>query len=465
MAGIQNKVHFGEGIKITPTSAESLVNLQQNSTDVASINYTGNPEGVISANPGSLCHDPVSGVVYKKGSGTGNTGWAVLGGGLPETPLSVPHGGTAAVTLTGVLTGNGTAAVTGNAVTQYAVVIGGASNAVASTVVGVAGQVLQSSGPGVNPTYSTATYPVTATGTGTILRADGTNWSPTTTTYPNTNAISTLLYASAANVMSALATGNNGLLVTGNTGVPSILAGPGATGRILQSNAALAPSFSTATYPSATMGTGKILYDNGTNFVTSVPTFPATASAIVRKMIVSDGSNWVASTETWAVPGTTGNVLTSNGTDWTSAAAPTGAVLTVTGTLTNAQIKALHATPISVIAAPGAGKVIRIISSTGKLIYGGTNTFTNGGGQPIVLAYNTAGAASDSIALVSTGVITSAANTTYIPIPVTSALAVTSATVDNIAIFAYNPSATEITGNAANNNTVSYSISYVIATI
>ncbi len=45
-------------------------------------------------------------------------------------------------------------------------------------------------------------------------------WS--TSTYPATNAVSTLLYASAANVMGALATANNGVLRTSATGVPSI---------------------------------------------------------------------------------------------------------------------------------------------------------------------------------------------------------------------------------------------------
>src|SRR3989338_1093327 len=44
----------------------------------------------------------------------------------------------------------------------------------------------------------------------------------TTTTYPATNAVSTLLYASSANVMAALATANSGVLVTSGTGVPSI---------------------------------------------------------------------------------------------------------------------------------------------------------------------------------------------------------------------------------------------------
>lgn len=102
---------------------------------------------------------------------------------------------------------------------------------------------------------------------GTILRSDGSNWVATTSTYPNTNAINTLLYASAANTMSALATANNGLLVTGSTGVPSILAGPGATGRILQSNAAAAPSFSTATYPSTGGTADTLLRSDGTNWV------------------------------------------------------------------------------------------------------------------------------------------------------------------------------------------------------
>jgi hypothetical protein len=69
------------------------------------------------------------------------------------SPQSVSEGGTGASTLTGVLTGNGTSAITGNTVTQYGVLIGGASNAVSSTAVGTAGQVLTSNGAGSDPTY------------------------------------------------------------------------------------------------------------------------------------------------------------------------------------------------------------------------------------------------------------------------------------------------------------------------
>ena len=116
----------------------------------------------------------------------------------------------------------------------------------------------------------------------------------------------------------------HGVLVGEGTGSIVALAA-GTAGQVLQSGGAAAdPVYSTATYPAASGGTGKILFDNGTNFIESTPTFPASASATSRKIIVSDGTNWVASTETWAVPGSSGNVLTSDGTNWTSAAATGG---------------------------------------------------------------------------------------------------------------------------------------------
>ena len=69
------------------------------------------------------------------------------------SPAPVTEGGTGAQTLTGVLTGNGTSAITANAVTQYGVLVGGASNAVDSTAVGTATHVLTSNGAGLAPTF------------------------------------------------------------------------------------------------------------------------------------------------------------------------------------------------------------------------------------------------------------------------------------------------------------------------
>lgn len=89
-------------------------------------------------------------------------------------------------------------------ITQYNVLTGGAGNTFNNVAPSTSGQLFTSSGASSQPTW-------------------------TTTTYPATNAINTLLYASSANVMSALATANSGVLATNASGVPSITATPTVT--------------------------------------------------------------------------------------------------------------------------------------------------------------------------------------------------------------------------------------------
>jgi len=118
---------------------------------------------------------------------SGGAVWQELGvtaGGV----ATVPEGGTGAATLTnhGVLIGHGTSPVSG-------------------TSAGTTGQLLQSKGASADPDWTTATYPATATGTGTFLRANGTNWLASTATLPDTANQGDMLYASAANVWSSLA--------------------------------------------------------------------------------------------------------------------------------------------------------------------------------------------------------------------------------------------------------------------
>ena len=81
---------------------------------------------------------------------------------------------------------------------------------------------LSSTAAGVMSWNTVSVIPSTATSNQILLStvANAPVWS--TSTYPATNAINTLLYASAANQMGALATANNGVLVTSATGVPSI---------------------------------------------------------------------------------------------------------------------------------------------------------------------------------------------------------------------------------------------------
>ncbi len=135
----------------------------------------------------------------------------------------------AAGTSGNVITSNGTdfisTSLPNTTLTNHSVALGTGTSSLSSVgPSATSGSVLQSAGSSSDPAFSTASYPSTATGTGTILRANGTNWLPTTSTYPDTNAVSTILYASSANVMSALPTVNRSSLSTNSTGVPTWLA-------------------------------------------------------------------------------------------------------------------------------------------------------------------------------------------------------------------------------------------------
>lgn len=74
--------------------------------------------------------------------------------------------------------------------------------------------------------YSTASDLAILAGTATAgqMLQSGASTTPawSTSTYPATNAVNTLLYASSANVMAALATANSSVLVTSAGGVPSL---------------------------------------------------------------------------------------------------------------------------------------------------------------------------------------------------------------------------------------------------
>jgi len=94
------------------------------------------------------------------------------GNNITVTGSPVALGGAASFNLTGT--------------TNHALQVGNATASLTSLATGSAGQVLQSAGASADPAYSTATYPATATGTGKILRANGTNWVASTATYPDT---------------------------------------------------------------------------------------------------------------------------------------------------------------------------------------------------------------------------------------------------------------------------------------
>jgi hypothetical protein len=185
-------------------------------------------------------------------------------------------------------------------------------------------------------------------------------------------------------------------------------------------------------------------------------------SSLTAYAVLCGGTSSTGVIQSVASVGSSGNVLTSNG----AGALPTfqpasgsSAVLSVSGQLTSAQIKTLHGSPVQAIPAPGAGKFIFVISAATSYVYGGTNAFTAGAAQTINIYY---GSASNIVQMVTNGAITGTANA----IAYQYALAVSSGTgvnAVNAPVNFYNPIATEIAGNAANNNVVNYTIVYFIA--
>lgn len=97
-------------------------------------------------------------------------------------PVNVPSGGTGVTSFT-----------------AYSPIVGGTTTtgSLQSISLGVAGTLYQSAGVGALPGF-------------------------TTTTYPATNAINTIMYASSANVLGSIAAANSSVMITSGAGVPSM---------------------------------------------------------------------------------------------------------------------------------------------------------------------------------------------------------------------------------------------------
>jgi hypothetical protein len=138
----------------------------------------------------------------------------------------------------------------------------------------------------------------------------------------------------------------------------------------------------------AATAAGYILQSDGSSYNASGMKFPTSASTS-GKIIKSDGTHLVMSTETYAAPGTSGNVLTSNGTNWTSAAPSGGGGLTQTtsqvsgSNYTNATNSFTNVTGLTFAASANKLYLVQAWIPWSR---------DNAGGWQIQLAYSAAGA-------------------------------------------------------------------------
>lgn len=137
-------------------------------------------------------------------------------------------------------------------------------------------------------------------------------------------------------------------------------------------------------------------------------------------------------------------------------------IAVVTVTLTNAEIKALRAAPKTLVAAPGAGKLLELVSAQLKLV-AGANVLTETAAN-LAIRYTNGTGAIVSQAVETTGFIDQAANTFTNALPKIDAIVAT-ADANNKALVLHNTGAGEIAGNAANDATMTINIAYRVHTI
>lgn len=295
------------------------------------------------------------------------------------------------------------------------------------------------------PVWSTASYPATATSAGEIMRADGTDWVASTSTFADTYNASELLYSNGANTVQGLTTANDAVLVTSAGGVPSlsqtlpaattanitgvgtltsgtwnadvidltyggtgknltadnggivytdadsmeVLAATATANQMLQSGSNAAPSWSTATYPATATGTGTVLRADGTNWTASTSTFADTYGA--NELLYASGANTVA-----GLAAGTNAVLTANASNvptWTAltdgqlvigstAGAPAAATLTAGSGISIAN--AANSITVSATAIPGGGLTWNLIGGTSQTAAAGNGYISDNAAQTTI---------------------------------------------------------------------------------
>lgn len=141
-----------------------------------------------------------------------------------------------------------------------------------------------------------------------------------------------------------------------------------------------------------------------------------------------------------------------------------GVLKFITLTLTNTQLKNLRATPITLVAAQGAGKVIEFVSGILKLNQPGTNALTESTAN-LAIRYKDGSTTQVSDTIEMTGFIEQTVNMTTSAKPKIDQIAIYSSQSSNQPLVIHNEGAGEFGGNAANDATLTIEVGYRVHTI
>ncbi len=164
---------------------------------------------------------------------------------------------------------------------------------------------LSNTGTSNNPAWAqidltngvTGTLPSSNGGTGNgFTKFTGPATSEKTFTLPNAsatiltdNAVVTLTQGGSSKALTA----SNGGIVWTDSDSMEVLSGTATANKVLMSGSSSTPVWSTPTYPNASATSGKIIISDGTNYIASTPTFPNSASTSGNQLI-ADGTNFVS---------------------------------------------------------------------------------------------------------------------------------------------------------------------------
>lgn len=201
--------------------------------------------------------------------------------------------------------------------------------------------------------WSVAAYPHTAGANGTLMQSDGTDWTHTTATYPSSTNKDHILYSSANNTVSEIATQKDAVLVSNHSNTP-VWSSSMTDGQII-----IGKTNDIPVAANITAGTG-ISITNGSNSITITNTAPSSGT------VNSGTANQLAYYQT---TGTAVSGLTSANSA-TLVTNSTG-VPAWTGSMTNGQllIGSTGATPI--LANLTAGSGISISNGAGSITISG----------------------------------------------------------------------------------------------